>query len=334
VTVRERTIRAASTLVSRTGLLRPLIALSGRVRRPPGFGILTFHRVNDDRDPFFTSLSTSVFSARMRHIARHYTVLPVVELVERARRGALPPNALALTFDDGYQDSLTHAAPILAQYGLPTTIFLATGLIGTSEMAWYDRLATALKHTARPVVELAPGQPLPLETLPQRLAALQTALTRLKRVPDSERERALERLVTYLGPEPAEARKRLMLSWDEADALRGLGFSFGAHTVRHPVLSRLEAGAARDEIHGSRVAIERALGVPVHAFAYPNGGREDYTATTVRLVEEAGFTAAVTTRRGVNTLATPVFELRRGGPWEQHLPTYALKLAYYHLTGV
>jgi len=46
-------------------------------------------------------------------------------------------------------------------------------------------------------------------------------------------------------------------------------------------------------------------------------------------VREAGFTCAVTTRFGLNTAATPIWELRRGGPWEHHLPTFALKLAWY-----
>jgi hypothetical protein len=42
----------------------------------------------------------------------------------------------------------------------------------------------------------------------------------------------------------------------------------------------------------------------------------------------------VTTRRGLNTPRTPRLELRRGGPWEQHLPTYAMKMAWYQLTGI
>jgi hypothetical protein len=41
----------------------------------------------------------------------------------------------------------------------------------------------------------------------------------------------------------------------------------------------------------------------------------------------------VTTQRGLNDIHTPVLELRRGGPWEVDLPTYAIKLAYYRATG-
>src|SRR5262249_2044625 len=143
----------------------------------------------------------------------------------------------------------------------------------------------------------------------------------------------IEKLMTALHPN-SERPKRLMLSWDEVDALRGLGFSIGAHTVTHPVLSRLSPERAWEEIHGSKVAIEKVLGDAVHAFAYPNGGPEDYDSTVTRLVRDAGFGCALTTRRGLNNADTPLLELRRGGPWEHHLPTFALKLGYYAATGV
>jgi len=331
---RARAVRALATIVYRTGLLRPMVSVAARLRKKESVPILTFHRVNDDQDPFFAAMATSVFAARMEHIARHYTVLPVEELAERLREGRAPSNALALTFDDGYRDSLTHAAPILARYGLPATIFLTTGYVGTSETPWYDLLALGLKTTRRDAVSLGPGQSLPLGSTAERLRALEAILRHMKRMPDPERRRLADRLIHDLEPVTPEGQKRLMLSWDEVDALRGLGFSIGAHTVNHPILSRVEAEAAWGEIHGSKATIEQKLGVPVRGFAYPNGGVDDYSPETIRIVERAGFRCAVTTRRGLNTAQTPPFELRRGGPWEQHLPTFAMKLAYYQVAGI
>lgn len=334
MSVRARTIRTASTVLYRSGLWRPLIAVADYLHGRAGFPILAFHRVNDDHDPFFPSLPTTVFAARMRHIARHYVVLSVEELAERLRQRSVPPNALALTFDDGYRDSLTHAAPILARHALPATIFLVTGYMGSPEMLWHDLLAFAFKTSRRDRVELATGQSLPLRSVAQRLEALKVTLHHMKGIPDDQRQRNIDRLLKQLDPATPDRQKRLMLTWDEVNALRGLGVSLGAHTVRHPILSRVEPESAWAEIRGSKVAIERAVGATVRAFAYPNGGPDDYTSTTVQLVRRAGFTCAVTTRRGLNTSATPLLELRRGGPWEQHLPTYAMKLAYYQLAGV
>jgi peptidoglycan/xylan/chitin deacetylase (PgdA/CDA1 family) len=130
-----------------------------------------------------------------------------------------------------------------------------------------------------------------------------------------------------------KAFKNLMLTWDDVHALGGLGFSIGAHTVSHPILSRVKPARAWAEILGSRTAIESTLGSPPRTFAYPNGGPDDYTTTVTRLVREAGFRCAVTTRFGVNTRTTSPYELRRGGPWERDLPTFALKLAAYRLAG-
>jgi len=333
VSLRDRTIRAVSSALYHSRLLGPVATAASYASPSRGFPILTFHRVNDDNDPFFPAIPTAVFAARMAHIARHYRVLAVEELVERARQGTPPRNALALTFDDGYRDNLSHAAPILAQHGLPATVFLATGYIGTPELLWFDRVALAFKLSRRKEVTLPGCEPRQLTTPADRLAGLEVALGWLKSLPDEERRHAVEQLVNGLQPVGRGQPKRVMLTWEEVDALRGLGFSIGAHTVTHPILSRMTPERAREEIQGSKDAIERTLGVPVRAFAYPNGGPGDYSATTVRLVQACGFTCAVTTCRGLNGSAVSAFELRRGGPWEAHLPTFALKLAYYQLTG-
>lgn len=331
--VKSEATRLFSTLLYESGLLGPMSTAVGYVRRVKGFAVLAFHRINDDDDPFMPALPTSVFAARMEHIARHYTVLSVEELVDRVRRGRVPRKALALTFDDGYRDNLTHAAPILARYGLAATIFLTTGCIGTREILWFDRLALALKTTRQTHMRLADGSVLRLASTADRLEAVQAALGLLKGLPDAERRETLEQLLRDLDDGPRDDPKRLMLSWDEVEVLRGLGFSVGAHTVSHPILARLSPAEAWREINESMLAIERALGTRPRAFAYPNGGAEDVNGLTVRLVGEAGFSCAVTTRRGLNTSSTPLLELRRGGPWERHLPTYALKLARYQQTG-
>jgi peptidoglycan/xylan/chitin deacetylase (PgdA/CDA1 family) len=268
----------------------------------------------------------------MAHLARTYRVLPLGVLAEGARRGVLPRNAVALTFDDGYRDNLTHAAPILARHGLPATVFLATGFVGSGSAPWVDRLAGALKHTREAALAAPWGETARLTSAADRLQVLDRALGYLKGLPDDDLRRTLDGLFGALGAPDAASFKDLMLSWDDVHALIGLGFSVGAHTVSHPILSRVSLERARREILGSRAMIETACGRPPLAFAYPNGGADDYTEAVTCLVREAGFTCAVTTRFGVNTRHTSPWELRRGGPWEHHLPTFALKLAWYQCT--
>src|SRR5690606_13496083 len=60
-------------------------------------------------------------------LARRFSVLPLAELHERAKRGGSLRGLAALTFDDAYAGVLEHALPVLAAHGAPCTIF-ATGV--------------------------------------------------------------------------------------------------------------------------------------------------------------------------------------------------------------
>jgi peptidoglycan/xylan/chitin deacetylase (PgdA/CDA1 family) len=295
------------------------------------FHVLTYHRVNDEADPYFPSVPTSVFEQQMAYVARAYPVLTIEDACERARRSALPPGALSITFDDGYRDTLTHAAPVLARYGLPATVFVTTGFIGGAEVPWFDRLALAFRDTRAGAITTAWGETYRLSTRRERLDALSRSIVYFKRLPDDHMRREADSLLDTLGVTDQRCFKNLMLTWDDVQAIAGLGFSIGAHTVNHPILSRVSAERAWTEIIGSKTMIHAAYGRTPTAFAYPNGYDGDYTETVKHMVREAGFSCAVTSRFGVNTTRTPAFELWRGGPWEQHLPTFALKLAVYRL---
>jgi peptidoglycan/xylan/chitin deacetylase (PgdA/CDA1 family) len=258
--------------------------------------------VNDDNDPFFPSTPTHIFQRQMEYISRSFHVMTVEEIIERMDAGTLPRNVVAITIDDGYRDTLTHAAPILARYGLPATVFLATGFIGAGEFPWFDRLALALKLTQASAVTLSDGKTMPLGSVSERLVALGHILRQFKRIPDCRRRERVDSLLDQLSVRDVRYLKDLMLSWDDVHALTGLGFSIGAHTVNHPILSRVTLAQAEKEIMGSKVMIETALGQPVKAFAYPNGGPEDYTDEVKQLVRQAGFAFAVTTRHGLNSV--------------------------------
>jgi peptidoglycan/xylan/chitin deacetylase (PgdA/CDA1 family) len=310
----------------------PLSIAAGYASAAPTFPILSYHRVNDEGDPFFPSLATELFARQMAFVARTYVVLTVEDLVERMRRRTVPRNALAITFDDGYRDNLTHAAPILARHGLPATVFLVTGAIGMREPMWFDRLALAFKRARAGRWDAPWGEVVALQTPAQRLAALAATLERFKHLPNAGRRGAVDDVLLALDSRDERPLHGLMLSWDDVRALRGLGITIGAHTVSHPILSQVSAEQAREEIFGSAQMIEAACGRRPRAFAYPNGRPEDYSQVVTALVREAGFSCAVTTRFGVNTAAVSPYELRRGGPWEPHLPTFALKLAGYRLT--
>jgi peptidoglycan/xylan/chitin deacetylase (PgdA/CDA1 family) len=59
-------------------------------------------------------------------------VVGVDHLVDDVRAGSLRGCEVALTFDDGYADAATQAAPLLRRYGDVGTFFISTGYLGAS----------------------------------------------------------------------------------------------------------------------------------------------------------------------------------------------------------
>jgi peptidoglycan/xylan/chitin deacetylase (PgdA/CDA1 family) len=65
--------------------------------------------------------------------------------------------------------------------------------------------------------------------------------------------------------------ERLIMNWDQVRALRRAGMGVQSHTRTHRVLETLLPDELRDELSGSRADLERELGEPVRALAYPVG---------------------------------------------------------------
>jgi peptidoglycan/xylan/chitin deacetylase (PgdA/CDA1 family) len=82
-------------------------------------------------------------------------------------------------------------------------------------------------------------------------------------------------------------------------------------TVTHPALSALPAVSQRDEIQGRKTWLEVILDRPVNGFAYPYGGRSEYTEVTINIVREAGFASACSNFPGFTKGGTDPLQLPR-----------------------
>jgi peptidoglycan/xylan/chitin deacetylase (PgdA/CDA1 family) len=96
--------------------------------------VLLYHSISDDdRDPLAVALD--LFRAHMDVLADSGTpVVSTRELLEASNAPGGPRRgAICISFDDGFEDFATSALPILRQYRLPSTLFVATGLVGKDE---------------------------------------------------------------------------------------------------------------------------------------------------------------------------------------------------------
>jgi peptidoglycan/xylan/chitin deacetylase (PgdA/CDA1 family) len=301
-------LRRSATSVARSGAFASLVTGLERVARPhPDFlPVLTYHRVDDPgRSPLLypglISAAPAQFEEQMRFLASRCRPLSLAELLA-VRRGesGLPLRSVLVTFDDGYRDFAEAAWPILKRHGIPVTLFVPTAYPGDGARAfWWDRLYAALIATSRSAPIVTRAGELRLATDADRLFAFRRLRDFLKELPHEEAMSFVDELCDELAaPSPHSA----VLGWPELRELHEEGVTLAPHSRTHPMLDRIPAAAARDEIVGSLADLEREIGPVPRVFAYPGGGE---TGEVGRALEQEGFELAFLTTRGTN-------DLRRG----------------------
>jgi peptidoglycan/xylan/chitin deacetylase (PgdA/CDA1 family) len=286
--------------------------------------ILIYHQVLPQPDPLFPAqMHAARFAQHMALLKRYFSPLPLSEAVQRLQQQRLPRGAVAVTFDDGYTNNLDTALPILQQYGINATCFIATGFSDGHSM-WNDIISETVRHTAPEQLNLAAfGNYLPTTApLNDKARLIPALLMAIKYLPAAQRLA----IVQTFAADNAFTPPALMMQPEQLLRWHNAGMEIGAHTVNHPILATLDDSAAATEITQSKQQLS-ALGIPVKGFAYPNGRYgKDFGNRDIALVQQAGFDFAVSTNSGTNDANHNIFRLNRFTPWDSAMLKFHARL--------
>jgi peptidoglycan/xylan/chitin deacetylase (PgdA/CDA1 family) len=287
--------------------------------------IVTYHGVVSDvprngyRYEYRNCVALGNFEKQIALLSRNYRIVSLAEYVEARQTGrSLAPYCAVITFDDGFRNNATLAAPVLERYNAPATIFLTTGYVDTTkELIWTEKITRLLMETRQEKVRLrlfdetefrlsSPGD--------RELASLEIRGF-LKQASDYKIQQVTEELEKQLADVDLDAcfpkERYEYLTWSEARGLSGGTVTFGSHTENHLVLSTADLQTCRDELKRSKVTIEHKLEQPCRYFSYPNGKPGDFDERHKQLLRNLGYRCALTQIRDLNGSDTDLYELRR-----------------------
>jgi peptidoglycan/xylan/chitin deacetylase (PgdA/CDA1 family) len=280
---------------------------------------LCYHGVVSDNSPqndARTRIAVTVtqFNEQLKELRKHWNPVSLSQIRNAIENDIpLPDRAVHVSFDDGYKNNLTIAAPLLAQYEIPATIFVTTNLIAThNQLIWALELHERLAVLPDSEIEIG-GKTylLPPPESPQRTKLALELLNRIKRFPAEERDILLQKLRKRVTIDLTPSWKRELyefLDWDELRLFYGQGIEIGAHTFSHPVLSGLDQAELNRELLESKRCLERELGTECLVLAYPFGSEYDFSDRVVEVARQIGFRLAFTLQERRNP---PVLDAMR-----------------------
>jgi peptidoglycan/xylan/chitin deacetylase (PgdA/CDA1 family) len=109
-----------------------------------------------------------------------------------------------------------------------------------------------------------------------------------------------------------DVTSRSIMSVDQVRMLaRDPLIEIGSHTIDHVSMRQVSRSEMQHQALNSRRALEDATGRSVTSFSYPFGQRDDFSSVSEAVLQEAGYTAAVTTCWGTRNATRDALHLRR-----------------------
>jgi peptidoglycan/xylan/chitin deacetylase (PgdA/CDA1 family) len=308
---KRRMLFGAHSFLYRSGAASAYAALT----RASGAAILMYHSVAEDADAAWVDpsnhISPAVFRRQIAFLARKRRVISMDELVAAMADGRTQPaGSVVVTIDDGYLDTLSVAAPILAEFGVPAIVYLATGYVDRAENQWIDQLYSLFRHRGSHILHMPwENETRDLRSSENESHAYRCIAERLILANLDARNVILASIAEQLAP--SRTPPRLTLCWDEVRRLKADYplLSVGGHTRDHLDLNNLDVRSAATEIAACARDIEANLGERPRHFSYPYNRA---SPALRRILQEKGFVSGVAS--GPDTLigpGAPLFQLPR-----------------------
>jgi peptidoglycan/xylan/chitin deacetylase (PgdA/CDA1 family) len=281
-------------------LLRPLLGGAG--------AILTLHHVRPGRsDRFQPNRLLEVTPHYLERVVRRLRrsrvdLVSMDELHRRMTTGDFPRRFVAITFDDGYRDNLEFAYPILKKYQVPFAIYVATSFADRVGELWWLALEAVVAQNELIGLRIDGREHwFEARNVHEKRAVFDHIYSYLRQLKtEDELRKIMRELANRHRVDMAAFCANLCMNWQELSTLAADPLvTIGAHTVNHPILTKLSEQAVRAEFDNSRTVIEAALGVRPQHLAYPVGDRSAAGPREFKIAADLGFKTAVTTRPGV-----------------------------------
>lgn len=288
-------------------------------------------------------IETELFRRQMQLLRQYFNPVGIEDIYRwTSGKDDLPPRSVAVTFDDGFEDNYTMAAPVMEEFDIRGTFYLAAHAVEFQTLPWFCKIHYLFEHWKRSgqVIEELDRQdgndssevktrwrtddPLEYDRAYRRFGypcAKVTVEGQDQRIADLENR---------LGIQYDPARAPRMMSWSMAEELTRRGHVIGNHTYSHPNVAHLSPEDQQSEIARSTELFRRRMQTPVEHFSYPHPCLEpQWDKASQALINASGYKTIVLTDPGWITQQTPPIQLPRItiGNWEPDVFLWKIETA-------
>lgn len=279
--------------------------------------ILGYHGFSIDNQHEFEDIlfmRKETFDRRMKILKQwNMNVIPLAEAVEKLPTDQHPHNGVVITFDDGWFTT-AQAIPALKKYNYPATIYVSSyySVKGVNVfnvlmryMFWQTKSSGLHIQSINPEIDgfyIFPDSQ-------TKHGICQKVINYGNKISIAAKEELAMKIAMQLGIDLADIDSKRMFQYLDVSELSDLkphGLTCELHTHRH--VFPLNHEQAEKEITENRESLKLVEDRQFDHLCYPSGV---YSRTQIPLLKKMGIKSATTTRNGLNSPTTSMYELNR-----------------------
>ena len=222
----------------------------------------------------------------------------------------------SITFDDGFENNISVAAPILKKYAIKSMVYITTDFIESNKMSWIDRIEYAVENTNLNKYKKSwKNEYHFLNNKESKISLLKDIRKYVKSTKTIDPNKFANNLCKALGFDEFNSSNDILdkkLNWEQIKEIINSKFmSIGAHTHSHNILSFLSKKELQKEIDISLKLIKEKTGLETIHFSYPEGLSHCFSEREIVELSKRGIRCCPTAIDGTNKYDQNPFHLKR-----------------------
>ena len=283
--------------------------------------ILLYHGVTNKNPKGVVNFSgkhinIKLFENHIRFIKKNCNVLSMDEVVEVYNSGkGWPEKAVAVTFDDGFQNNYLYAADILDSYNVPATFYVCAGMVNTNMMFWVDIIEDCISRTIKTKIniKLKEYKYYNLNNDKKKIDAINEIKKYCKQLNSNEKNNIIDELIkeTAVTPSVEGSPDYKIMTWKELIKLNNNSlFTIGGHTLKHEIMSAQNIEKMKADIKATLSLLDYNLNQKTTHFSYPEVQIHHYNDEVISSLIDFGIVCSPTAIDGIN-FEEDLFNLKR-----------------------
>ena len=225
-------------------------------------------------------------------------------------------NSFCITFDDGFENNFTIAAPILKKLNIPAIFFLCPKNIDKQQMFWVDKIEACINLTSKKKIKIKSlnNNNYNIETDKKKIEIIKKIKNFCKNNKNHFKNNLISELIkeTKIKPSFKSGNTYKVAKWISIrKTLKSKLFTIGGHSLEHDIFTMVSKKNIKKNISETIKILSKKTNQKIKYFSYPEGQKKHYNNYVIKILKKNKIVCCPSAINGKNSHLENLFHLKR-----------------------